>query len=181
MNPMGLNNFTEEFGTVRACKNVVFCIAIKKTEQRDINRINRCMEKIQDQMAENPVEKAFVWGDRDACSKGFSQTTARENYYIGFVDQYRNISHSILLSLLLLEEQQKKQVKSENELYLFVNSSFGRTEASNMIKILEAFKEIRLKIHLVKDDSNEKIRPDSFDKYVKEHDGEIYSMQTMLI
>lgn len=180
---MALKNFTQEYNVTKASKNVVFCVAIRKTEQKHINRVNRCMEKLQDERGELLIEKAFVWVNRDVCIKGFAQTDTKENYYIGNVESLKsgkNISNGVLRALILLEGKSKEQDKSENELYLFINSAFSRVESNHIMKILEAFDELRLKIHLIKDDSNETIRPDNLEVYIKEHGGEILSMQSML-
>ena len=175
---MALSDFIQEDTVMDASKNVMFCIAIKKTEQQCINRINRYLKKVQDE-SEEDVNKAFVWVDKNVRSRGFSHTNAKESFYLGTVEplgRKRSFADILLRALIVLEQQSGTQEKSENELYFMINSALSDVETTTVKQALHAFRSSCLTVHLVKDESCDKINTNELEEYITELGGQVISI-----
>ena len=176
---MALSDFEQEYTVMKASKNVMFCIAIKKTEQQCINRINRYLKKKQDELEED-INKAFVWVDKNVRFRGFSHTNTKDCFYLGTVDplgRERTFVSILLRALIVLEQQSRTQEKSENELYFIINGALSDVETTTVMQTLNAFRNSYLTVNLVKDESSDNVSTKDLDDYIKEQGGQVISIK----
>lgn len=179
---MNIERFRKAIPLGKTETNVIFCIMMTKSEQKNVNQVNKVLEKLQMDIrqkakGESSIRKAFVYRNVQLNTLSFEDASVEQIYYMDYIKRGNPLGHTLLRSLIVLEEEAKRHSKCKNVLCIILDSTPDRVECSQMIDMMKSFDEMSYVPVLVK---TGEASESPLEQYMKEKQGQIYDINTVL-
>ncbi|MBE5954868.1 MAG: hypothetical protein E7253_00275 [Lachnospiraceae bacterium] len=179
---MDLERFRKAIPLGKTAANVVFAIMMTRSDQTNVNNVNAVLEKIQMDIRQkvkegSSIRKAFVYRNIQLNTFSFEEASVEQIYYMDYIKRGNPLSHTLLRSLIVLEEEAEHHSKSKNILCMILDSTPERAECSQMIDMMKSFEELSYIPVLIK---TGEAAASPLDQYINEKCGEIYDRKELM-
>lgn len=179
---MDLERFRKAIPLGKTETNVVFAIMMTKSEQTNVNNVNAVLEKIQMDIRQkvkkgSSIRKAFVYRNIQLNTFSFEEASVEQIYYMDYIKRGNPLTHTLLRSLILLEEEAGRHSKCKNIFCIILDSTPERAECSQMIDMMKSFEGLSYLPVFIK---TAEAAASPLDQYINEKGGKIYGIRKLM-